>query len=183
MADGMGGGDDGEIASAAVVKSVDAFLSDLPLVSGGAYAGGALAKGIVSAVEDASGWIFRRTQKKNLKSCGSTFVCIVFDASNPKSATVLHVGDSRLYRLRGKELKQITRDHSVAEMMGARDESQLNPMFRGMILRAVGVESSVEVEKTLMTVAEGDVMLLCSDGLSAIRSEASAHALAPRTLF
>ena len=166
VADGMGGGDDGEVASAAVVKSVDAFLSDLPSVSGGAYSANAIAKGVVSAVEEASGWIYRRTKKKNLKGCGSTFVCVVFDATDPGSATVLHVGDSRLYRLRGKDFKQITKDHSVAEMMGAKDESQISPMFRGMILRAVGIENSVEVEKTSMSVAEGDIVLVCSDGLS-----------------
>jgi len=166
VADGMGGGDDGEVASAAVVKSVDAYLSDLPTVSGGAYAGSQVAKGVITAIEDASGWIFRRTRKRKLKGCGSTFVGIVFDATAPGAAIALHVGDSRLYRLRGKELRQITKDHSVAEMMGAKDESQLNPMFRGMILRAVGIESSVEVDQTPMSVAEGDVVLVCSDGLS-----------------
>lgn len=166
VADGMGGGDDGEVASAAVVRSVDAFLSDLPRVSAGAYPASFIARGIVGALGEASGWIYRRTIKKNLKGCGSTFVGIVFDATSPGAALAMHVGDSRLYRLRGKELKQITKDHSVAEMMGTKDENQLNPMFRGMILRAVGVEKAVEVEKTPMSVAKGDIVLVCSDGLT-----------------
>ena len=166
VADGMGGGDDGEVASAAVVKSVDAYLSDLPTVVRGAYAGSQIASGIITAVEDASGWIFRRTKKKGLKGCGSTFVGIVFDATKPDAALALHVGDSRLYRMRGRELKQITKDHSVAEMMGAKDEKDLNPMFRGMILRAVGIENAVEVDQTPLSIVEGDVILVCSDGLS-----------------
>ena len=167
VADGMGGGDDGEVASAAVVKSVDAYLSDLPTSpADGAYAGKQVAAGVVAAVEEASGWIYRRTKTKGLKGCGSTFVGVVFDATVPDAALALHVGDSRLYRLRGKELKQITKDHSVAEMMGAKDEKDLNPMFRGMILRAVGIESMVEVDQTPLSVEEGDVILVCSDGLS-----------------
>ena len=172
VADGMGGGDDGEVASAAVVKSVDAYLSDLPTSSAnGAYAGKQVAAGVVAAVEDASGWIFRRTKKKGLKGCGSTFVGIVFDATKPDSALALHVGDSRLYRMRGRELKQITKDHSVAEMMGAKDEKDLNPMFRGMILRAVGIENAVEVDQTPLSIVEGDVILVCSDGLSRMVSD------------
>jgi PPM family protein phosphatase len=166
VADGMGGGDDGEVASAAVVKSVDACLSDLPSPSVGALAGARVAKGVAAAVEEASGWIFRRTKKNGLKGCGSTFVGIVFDATDPRSALVLHVGDSRLYRLRGRDFRQITKDHSVAEMMGAKDEKDLNPMFRGMILRAVGIENSVEIDRTPMSVEEDDVVLICSDGLT-----------------
>ena len=166
VADGMGGGDDGEVASAAVVKSIDACLSDLPSPSFGAVAGSRVAKGVSEAVEEASGWIFRRAKKNGLKGCGSTFVGVVFDATAPRSAIVLHVGDSRLYRLRGRDFRQITKDHSVAEMMGAKDEKDLNPMFRGMILRAVGIESSVEIDRVPMSVEEDDVVLICSDGLT-----------------
>lgn len=166
VADGMGGGDDGEVASAAVVKSIDACLSDLPSPAAGALAGARVAKGVAAAVEEASGWIFRRARKNGLKGCGSTFVGVVFDATDPRSALVLHVGDSRLYRLRGRDFRQVTKDHSVAEMMGAKDEKDLNPMFRGMILRAVGVESAVEIDRTPMSVEEDDVVLVCSDGLT-----------------
>ena len=166
VADGMGGGDDGEVASAAVVKSVDACLSDLPSPTAGALAGTRVAKGVAAAVEEASEWIFRRARKNGLKGCGSTFVGVVFDATDPRSALVLHVGDSRLYRLRGRDFRQITKDHSVAELMGAKDEKDLNPMFRGMILRAVGVEGSVEIDRTPMSVEEDDVVLVCSDGLT-----------------
>lgn len=171
VADGMGGGDDGEVASAAVVKSIDAYLSALPELASGAYSGADVAKGISRAVGDASAWIFKRARKNNLKGCGSTFVGVVFDATAPGTALALHVGDSRLYRLSGKDLKQITKDHSVAEMMGAKDESDLNPMFRGMILRAVGIESAVDVEATPFSVKRGDYVLICSDGLTRMVSD------------
>lgn len=166
VADGMGGGDDGEVASAAVVKSIDAGLSDLPIPSAGAFPAALVVRTVEEAVAEASDWIFRRAKKKGLKGCGSTFVGVVFDATNPRSAVVLHVGDSRLYRLRGRDFRQITKDHSVAEMMGVKDETRLNPMFRGMILRSVGVESAVEIDRTPMSVEENDVVLVCSDGLT-----------------
>ena len=166
VADGMGGGDDGEVASAAVVKAIDAYLSNLPVPDVGAYDGTALAGGLSSTLRSVSAWILKRARQNDLKGCGSTFVGVVFDPVNPGTALALHVGDSRLYRLRGRDIKQVTKDHSVAEMMGAKDESELNPMFRGMILRAVGIEGDVEVEKTPFAVQQNDVVLICSDGLT-----------------
>lgn len=166
VADGMGGGDDGEVASAAVVQAVDGFCKAHPLPAAAAYSGRDVADGVIRAVNAASQWIFKRATEKNLKGCGSTFVGIVLDAANPGTALVLHAGDSRLYRIRGREMKQITKDHSAAELIGAKDEADINPMFRGMILRAVGVRPSVDVEVTPMPVKTGDIVIICSDGLS-----------------
>lgn len=166
VADGMGGGDDGEIASAAVVQAIDGFCKEYPMPSEGAYSAWEISRGVTAAVNSASSWVFRRAQARRLKGCGSTFVGVVFDATRPADALVLHAGDSRLYRIRGKEIRQITKDHSAAELVGVKKESDLNPMFRGMILRAVGIAESVEVDVTPMSVREGDVVLVCSDGLS-----------------
>ena len=166
VADGMGGGDDGEIASAAVVQAIDGFCREYPMPSEGAYSAWEISRGVTAAVNSASSWVFRRAQARRLKGCGSTFVGVVFDATRPADVLVLHAGDSRLYRIRGKEIRQITKDHSAAELVGVKKESDLNPMFRGMILRAVGIAESVEVDITPMQVCEGDVVLVCSDGLS-----------------
>lgn len=166
VADGMGGGDDGEIASAAVIKSVGDFaLSHKPPVGVG-FSASDVATGLSVSVNEASAWICSRAAERNLKGCGSTFVGIVLDATAPSEAVALHAGDSRLYRIRGTSIKQITKDHSAAEMIGAKDEKSVNPMFRGMILRAVGVHPSVEVERTPLPLREGDRIIICSDGLS-----------------
>ena len=165
VADGMGGGDDGEVASAAVVRSVEMFASRNPLPKGKTFAADGMIAGLKSAVTGASKWIFERATERELKGCGSTFVGVCFDAANPSKARALHAGDSRLYRIRGKSIKQITKDHSAAEMIGARDDEEVNPMFRGMILRAVGAQPSVELEVTPFDVKEGDMVLMCSDGL------------------
>ncbi len=166
VADGMGGGDDGEIASAAVVQAIDDFCKEYPMPTGGAYSAWEISRGVTAAVNAASSWVFRRAQSRRLKGCGSTFAGVVFDATRPSDALVMHAGDSRVYRIRGKEIRQITKDHSAAELVGVKKESDLNPMFRGMILRAVGIAESVEVDMTPMSVREGDVVLVCSDGLS-----------------
>lgn len=171
VADGMGGGDDGEVASSAVVRSLDACLANMPVPDCGEYPASAIASEFDKAISAASAWIYDRAREKKLKGCGSTVVGVIFDPTRPDTAITFHAGDSRLYRLRGKELKQITKDHSVAEMMGAKEEKNLNPMFRGMILRAVGIERDVQLEFTPMNVKEGDAIVICSDGLTRMVSD------------
>lgn len=166
VADGMGGGDDGEVASHAVVRAIAACLEDMPKAEDGEYPADVIVNALARAIDGASAWIFDRAADKGLNGCGSTVVGVVFDATCPGSAIAFHVGDSRLYRLRGRDIQQITRDHSVEELMGEKDGDHLNPMFRGMILRAVGVERSVEVELTKFSVRAGDVLVVCTDGLT-----------------
>lgn len=165
VADGMGGGDDGEIASAAVVKSVGEFAASHIPPPGVGYSVEDVAAGVSRAVNDASAWISARAVDLSLKGCGSTFVCACFDATNPSRVIALHAGDSRLYRVHGSSIKQITKDHSAAEMIGAKNESAVNPRFRGVILRAVGIHPSVDVERTPFKAGEDDRIVICSDGL------------------
>ena len=166
VADGMGGGDDGEVASAATVRAVEMFTADHPQPDGAAWDMPAYTTGMIQALNTASEWIFTRARERSLKGCGSTFVGMCLDAAHPADAMALHAGDSRLYRIRGRNIQQITRDHSAAELIGAKKESDINPMFRGMILRAVGISPAVEVEQTPLSLKEGDRILICSDGLS-----------------
>lgn len=165
VADGMGGGDDGEVASAATVGAVEKFVKAHPLPENVAFPPDSVIAGIRAAVNSASKWVHERAKSRKLKGCGSTFVGMCLDPSRPGEATALHAGDSRLYRIRGRGIQQITKDHSAAELIGAKNENELNPMFRGMILRAVGIQPSVEVEATPLPLKEGDCILICSDGL------------------
>ena len=166
VADGMGGGDDGEVASAATVSAVEGFVKTHPLPKNLAFPHESVIAGVRAAVNGASKWIYDRAKSRNLKGCGSTFVGVCLDPSHPGMATALHAGDSRLYRIRGRGIQQITTDHSAAELIGAKNENEINPMFRGMILRAVGIQPSVDVEATPLPLKEGDFILICSDGLS-----------------
>lgn len=177
VSDGMGGGDDGEVASVAVVGAVEGFCKAHPQLPGRAYRIDDVASDICARLNETSAWICARSHDKHLKPSGATFVGVCFDASNPSEAMVLHAGDSRLYRMRGRSLKQITKDHSAAELIGARNENEMNPKFRGMILRAVGVQPTVELERTPMEVREGDRILICSDGLSKMVDESAIASL------
>ena len=166
VSDGMGGGDDGEVASLATVQAVENFVKAHPFPSGGTWNLDDLVKGLEMATSDASAWIYARACEKRLNGCGATFVALLLNAANPGEAVALHAGDSRLYRIHGRGIQQITKDHSAAAMMGAKNEAEINPMFRGMILRAVGIQPSVELERTAVPLKSGDWVLICSDGLS-----------------
>lgn len=166
VSDGMGGGDDGEIASAAVVKAVEDVSKLCVPTEDGGYAAADVADELEGGLNKASEWIFNRAAEKKLNGCGATFVGVVLDATRPDSALAVHAGDSRLYLLHGRSIKQITRDHSAAEMIGTKDESKLNPIFRSMVMNAVGIRAKVEPERTPFKVAPGDRILICSDGLS-----------------
>ncbi len=164
VADGMGGAEDGEVASQAIVdaltKTLKTFDPVQPLTCQ------AMQAWICHAVNEASAWILKRSNDRNKSGTGSTFVGVCFDPEHPDRAVALHAGDSRVYRIRGGDVQQVTRDHSLANAAGITDERELNPKFRGVILRAVGLSVTTEVESTPFDVMEGDTVIVCSDGLS-----------------
>ena len=170
VADGMGGAEDGEVASHATVDSVNASLGRLAR-NGKPLSLQAMQAVLTRAINDASAWIFKRSEELGSRGTGTTFVGVCFDPERPGSALALHAGDSRLYRLRHRTITQITGDHSAAALAGVKDEKDLNPMFRGVVMRAVGVKADVELEGTAFDVAEGDQVLLCSDGLTRMVSD------------
>jgi len=81
-----------------------------------------------------------------------------------------HIGDSRCYRLRGQQLEQLTRDHSLLqEQLDAgvlTPEQAAHSPIRNLVTRAVGIERHVLLEMNEFDVQDGDLYLLCSDGLS-----------------
>lgn len=165
VADGMGGGEDGEVASSTLVRLLGNFLHSCPPKENVAYAMDEMLDGVRETLSDANDVIFRRSKTLGLRSCGSTFVGVCFNASFPSSALAVNVGDSRLYRIRDGAAEQITHDHTMGASLGLR-ESEVPAMFRGVLSRVIGVERQVESDVTPFDVAEGDVVLLCSDGLT-----------------
>ena len=83
---------------------------------------------------------------------------------------VFHAGDSRLYRLRGGELRQLTRDHSLYQAW-LDSGAQGHPPHRNIIVRARGTMRDVEPEVSLHVTALNDLFLLCSDGLTSMASD------------
>ena len=104
-----------------------------------------------------------------------------------RRAILAHVGDSRAYLLRGEKIRQITRDQSFVQSLiqsGAlSEEDALQSPFRNVILQAIGRKTSVEVALDAIDLTSGDLLLLCTDGLSEkVRPEEMAEQLSAGSL-
>jgi protein phosphatase len=159
VADGMGGHLAGEVASADTVTTLQAVV--------GMREPGEL----VGAVHLANRRIHdRAAENPELHGMGTT-VCVLGTVVDDglEQLMVLNVGDSRIYHYGSGVLTQITEDHSLVEAL-VRDgrltpeEAEVHPQ-RNVLTRALGVEAVVEVDSWLLTPADGDRFLLCSDGL------------------
>ena len=165
VADGMGGARDGEVASRIVVEHLAGALKHWEKVSPPIPMEDRLAL-VDKCLDAASLWINQYAASHDATGCGTTFVGVVLDPGKPGHAVAVHAGDSRLYRIHRNKIAQITCDHSVANMTGVKNENELNPVFRNMILRAVGIKPTVELERTSFELVQGDWVLICSDGLT-----------------
>lgn len=161
VADGMGGHQGGEIASAFTRDSLIAQLANR-----------APDKGLLKqAVEAANRRLFIRAREEGPKGMGTTLSVIWV---GPEEVYVAHVGDSRVYLLRDGELQQQTDDHSmVMEMVRAGvitgEQAAAHPM-RNVITRAIGTESGVDVDLLTVPRQKGDVWLISTDGLHGMLS-------------
>lgn len=157
VADGMGGHNGGETASS---SARDGLIAEL---RGAAPDQGTLRTAICTVNRQ----VFQHQREdESLAGMGTTMTVLWFSDA---CLYIGHVGDSRAYRLRDGELKQITDDHSlVAEMvrsgMITSEQASVHPM-RNVITRAVGTDESVEVDLICADRCKGDKWLVCSDGL------------------
>jgi len=171
VADGMGGAEDGEIASGAVRDWLEKLFARFdpthPLSIRAKVAW------IDSTFNEVSNWVYQRAKERGKTGTGSTVVGVAFDPASPSSVVALHAGDSRVYHWSAEHshFTLVTIDHSVANAVGLADERRLNPAFRNMLMRAVGLGPSVQVEETPFQVVAGDWVVVCSDGLSKMMSD------------
>ncbi len=159
VADGMGGHAAGEVASALAVETIfqHYYASDAaPDVA------------LRHALERANAAVWDAGQQPDRKGMGTTVTALVL---RDGQGFVAHVGDSRLYRLRGGTLRQITHDHSLVQEMVRkgmiREDEAAHHDDRNVLLQALGNRPSVEVEvlDAPLVLAAGDTFLACSDGL------------------
>lgn len=173
LADGMGGYNAGEIASGIAVTTVlDVVRRSWPTLKHGeidpesGYSVEALT--LKTAIETAHATIHQVAQTQ--PQCAGMGTTIVVAALHDDRVAIAYVGDSRLYRLRHGVLEQLTRDHSLLEELVARGhysrEDAVRLVRKNIVTRALGVENEVLVDVVEDTVEVGDVLLLCSDGLS-----------------
>lgn len=162
VADGMGGHAGGATASRMAVDAVQRAVAGAPEASG---------EVLRDALEHANHEVHQEALRNaQLAGMGTTGVALLFAGEG--RGWVAHVGDSRAYRLRDGEIRQITDDHSlVAELQRrgviSEEEAMVHPR-RNEVLRSLGVEPEVTVDVVDLEVRPGDQFLLCSDGLSGV---------------
>ena len=170
VADGMGGHNAGEVASAIAIDEVAHHLCLGPTPELGSdsamYSPQTLQ--LRDAVLAANVAILEAAQKDNAREgMGTTMVAMQFTGSR---VAIANVGDSRLYRYREGFLDQLTTDHTLVQEWVTRklytEEEARNAKNKNVITRALGLVAELEVDLLEELVRSGDVYLLCSDGLS-----------------
>jgi serine/threonine protein phosphatase PrpC len=181
VADGMGGHASGEVASKMATEAIQEFFTrtkddeatwpykmDRHL----SY----VENRLVAGIKVANHRIYEAALKDlRLKGMGTTIVGgqIVGDRFY-----IAHVGDSRCYRIRAQEINQMTRDHSLLEdykdaKPGMSDEEQRKFPHKNVITRALGMRDTVQVDVHGLDIQDGDIYILCSDGLSGMVEDPS----------
>ena len=158
VSDGMGGGEAGEIASQMAIKSLEQKLN----VSGKAPA--ARERAIIQAAYSANSEIGDYSMSHAYDSMGATLACLLIDSWNSNFATLFHAGDSRIYRWRNNSIINLTRDHTLAELEDI-PENELPKDKRGILTNVLGISSDFFLERSSCDVQNGDIFLICSDGL------------------
>lgn len=172
VADGMGGHKGGEIASG---LAVDTVLRELADGLNGRQrqtedpAGYSPESGLARRALEKSNEIIHRTalSQPQYEGMGTTLALVLFYDDR---LTIAHVGDSRVYRLRGGSLEQLTRDHTLTQELVERGfytpEEARASLNRNIVTRALGIEAEINVDLQEDVALAGDLYLLCSDGLN-----------------
>ena len=163
VADGMGGHSAGEVASEIAVRILQEVYTD-PKVR--VSSPGLLA----DAISTANTAIFMEAMHDASKTgMGTTLTGLAVTNGPDNQIVVANVGDSRTYLWRHGELRQVTKDHSHVQTLvdrGAITRAEARVHFqRNIVLRAMGIESWVDIDTFPMTVEDGDRYIMCSDGL------------------
>ena len=164
VADGMGGQGYGRTASRLAIRSLAEFVSGSPLLQ--QRSPEFLLSLLSAGVQYANRLVHQRNQEQRTEMGTTMTATLVVDTT----AYVAHVGDSRLYLYRpAKGLSQITQDHSMVAALVAAGVVQPEDIYthpmRNLIYRFLGEKATVEVDASTVSLAAGDILLLCSDGL------------------
>lgn len=170
VCDGMGGAKSGNIASS---LAVDVFIQEVKRSWTPSMDQEKLNQMLRGAVKLANFTVFDQAQQfEEFDGMGTTLVAVLIRS---RHATVVNVGDSRAYKIDKNGIRQVSRDHSLVQLMV--DRGELTPEMartypgKNFITRAIGTEPMVECDLFHLEVAKGDFLLLCSDGLSNMMDE------------
>lgn len=159
VADGMGGHNAGEVASALAIETYARCMREVERVT---------PEALRAAVSRANETVYRASlESPEVSGMGTTFSALAMEGRN---AYIAHVGDSRVYMIRRHAIMQITLDHTLVEEMVMKGlitvrEARVHPK-RNIITRALGTDERVTVDLFQVELKPGDVFFLCSDGLT-----------------
>src|SRR5262249_28660530 len=160
VSDGMGGAAAGEIASEMAVTTLRELLQEDSVNDD-------ISHRLQRATEAANDRIWHHAQDNpELWGMGGTVTAVRVQEG---AACIAQVGDSRAYLVRGEQIKQLTKDQSLAQMLldfGAIQPEQLHAVPQNVIMQALGTQPDVKVAMSAVQLTENDCLLICSDGLS-----------------
>ena len=160
VSDGMGGAAAGEIASEMAVTTVSELLAETSSQI-------EIFEQLKAAAEIANERIWNRSQENpELSGMGATLTAVLVQGT---TAYIAQVGDSRAYLLRREQIKQLTKDQSLAQMLvdsGAIKPEQMDSVPQNVIMQAMGTQPSIKVAMTAVQLFRNDCLVICSDGLS-----------------
>ena len=181
VADGMGGHAAGEVASKLTVEHIEQRFTS------GAFASTTadeFEEALRTLLQNVNQVVHTAGQDTDKRGMGTTCTLVAIKDDNLYYA---HVGDSRAYLLRGRKLEQVTDDHSwVEDMVRAgslsKEEARTHPN-RNVITRAIGLDASVAVDTGVCALRDGDLIMLCSDGLNSMISDEEIHTVLEKSSF
>jgi len=167
VADGMGGHAAGEVASAAVIQTLQKSLSDLPNDPAG------IEGWLVSHVNDSHNFLGDLiVEDPDRRGMGTTLsVVVAYDSG----VVIGHIGDSRVYRLRNRQIQQVTVDHTYVQSLvdsgEITHEQAAHHPRRNLVMRAIDGIHDVAMDVQVSEALPGDRFLVCSDGLTGVLSD------------
>ena len=173
VCDGMGGHQAGDVASQIAVETIGAFIRrseadpDLTWPYGFDPSVSLDANRIRNAIKLANRAVYTRAATEDeYAGMGTTVVATVIGRADEPRFTYGHVGDSRIYLIRGGRILQLSRDDSLANSAWADADSGVEIVMKNVLTKALGVRPDVEFDVVAHDLLAGDIVLLCSDGLT-----------------
>ena len=166
VADGMGGYNGGEIASKLAVESARRYIqSNFESAKNDK-------ESLLNLVKNSSMYanmiVYEKAMKnEELKNMGTTLdICLIYE----NKAFISHIGDSRVYRIRKDFMRRLTKDHSYVQQLvdegKITKEESVNHPKKNMLIKALGCTEYIEPDVTVKGFIKGDIMLMCTDGLT-----------------
>lgn len=166
LADGMGGANAGSVASSTAIDFIQKYIAER--WNSITLEREEIEKLIDEAISEANNFVYSKSKSTDEYAGMGTTIIVAITFRN--KVYIGHIGDSRLYRVRKNIIRQLTRDHSYVEALVqsgsiTKEEAKVHPQ-KNVLLKVLGCEENVKPDIITKGFLKGDVLLICSDGLT-----------------